>query len=297
MRGWLCRKSFSRLLQDAPQAHGLKRTWAAGQLSTVRQALTGLVQDAADDLDQLFAELDASLAVSRGMADPLQLREQAAAAAAAAVSRNSEAAGGAAVARQAAAGGVEPQLQQQTQQQQSGRRSSKRTLAISRSSNSSRHAQPAAAVNRQHRAGSQQHHTAQQQPRRVAPATAAGAAAIERANRAQQAHAAVAAQAAAPASSAHHAGAASEAVAVDWEQVISTACQRAETECAICLAPLTAQRETQGVALLSCSHILHVSCVSSFENFQQGRGCEPSCPVCRAAYTRRCFDVHDAQQV
>uniref|UniRef100_A0A383VUK5 Lon protease homolog n=1 Tax=Tetradesmus obliquus TaxID=3088 RepID=A0A383VUK5_TETOB len=218
VRGWLCRKSLSRLLQDAPQAHGLKRTWAAGQLSTVRQALTGLVQDAADDLDQLFAELDASLAVSRGMADPLQLREQAAAAAAAAVSRNSEAAGGAAVARQAGAGGVEPQLQQQTQQQQSGRRSSKRTLAISRSSNSSRHAQPAAAVNRQHRAGSQQHHTAQQQPRRVAPATAAGAAAIERANRAQQAHAAVAAQAAAPASSAHHAGAASEAVAVDWEQ-------------------------------------------------------------------------------
>ncbi|WIA37624.1 hypothetical protein OEZ86_014525 [Tetradesmus obliquus] len=40
VRGWLCRKSLSRLLQDAPQAHGLKRTWAAGQLSTTTQFLS-----------------------------------------------------------------------------------------------------------------------------------------------------------------------------------------------------------------------------------------------------------------
>ncbi|KAF6254414.1 hypothetical protein COO60DRAFT_1665298, partial [Scenedesmus sp. NREL 46B-D3] len=32
VRGWLCRKSLGQLLRDAPQAHGLRLAWAAGQL-------------------------------------------------------------------------------------------------------------------------------------------------------------------------------------------------------------------------------------------------------------------------
>jgi hypothetical protein len=300
VRGWLCRTSLGQILQDAPQTHGLKRAWAAGQLSTVRQALTGLVQEAADDLDQLFAELDASLAVSRGIADPLQVREQAAAAAARAVSSSIGAATGdvdAAAAGQAGANSDRRQLQLQPEQRQHSTPSNNRTLTTSRSSNSSRRAQLAAAADQQR---GQLHQTTQQLRRPLAPAAAAGAAAMLRANVAQQARAAAAGQHAVSASSACHntgtaASASTPAVAVDWDQVISSACQRAETECAICLGPLTAQRETQGVALLSCSHILHVSCVSSFEQFQQGRGCQSSCPVCRAAYTRRCFHVQDGQ--
>jgi hypothetical protein len=78
---------------------------------------------------------------------------------------------------------------------------------------------------------------------------------------------------------------------VDWEATISRACSREETDCAICLGPL-AKKEGQGLALLSCSHVFHVTCVTAFESFAASRRDVPSCPVCRGAYARRCFEVH-----
>ena len=80
-------------------------------------------------------------------------------------------------------------------------------------------------------------------------------------------------------------------VEVDWEAIISRACSREETDCAICLGPL-AKKEGQGLALLSCTHVFHVACVAAFEGFAASRRDVPSCPVCRGSYIRRCFEVH-----
>jgi hypothetical protein len=59
-------------------------------------------------------------------------------------------------------------------------------------------------------------------------------------------------------------------------------------DCAVCLAPLM-RRQGQGVAALSCSHVLHTDCIAAFEAFEMCRGGRASCPVCRQAYSRREF--------
>jgi hypothetical protein len=45
------------------------------------------------------------------------------------------------------------------------------------------------------------------------------------------------------------------------------------------------------VALLSCSHVFHETCIEAFENFtQNGVNILPvvfTCPVCRAGYNRK----------
>jgi hypothetical protein len=76
--------------------------------------------------------------------------------------------------------------------------------------------------------------------------------------------------------------------AVDWGPVLARVCERGETECAMCLCPL-AREEGCGVAVLSCSHVLHADCIGSFEAFQGGRRGTGRCPMCRGAYVRRCF--------
>ena len=82
---------------------------------------------------------------------------------------------------------------------------------------------------------------------------------------------------------------ADEDQSVDWAAVLARVCERGETECAVCLAPL-ARAEACGVAVLSCSHVLHAECIASFEAFQGlARPGAGRCPVCRGAYVRRCF--------
>lgn len=76
---------------------------------------------------------------------------------------------------------------------------------------------------------------------------------------------------------------------VDWATVIARACERGETECAVCLGALAREEGDGGVAVLSCSHVLHVQCVASFEAFQGFALGTGRCPVCRGAYVRRCF--------
>ena len=75
--------------------------------------------------------------------------------------------------------------------------------------------------------------------------------------------------------------------------VLERAAARREVNCAICLEPL--QRQQRGcmapVALLSCSHVFHESCVASFETFAAARQQQPVCPCCCAAFTRHHIHV------
>ncbi|KAG1658906.1 hypothetical protein FOA52_012582 [Chlamydomonas sp. UWO 241] len=88
---------------------------------------------------------------------------------------------------------------------------------------------------------------------------------------------------------------AAKKVGVDWQAVCSASAARGETECPICIAPLarTGKRTRGGghVATTSCSHVFHLDCVMAFEAFELAHGSAPSCPVCRSAYQRRCFDA------
>lgn len=82
-----------------------------------------------------------------------------------------------------------------------------------------------------------------------------------------------------------------DGASTDWDLLLSQACQRGETECAVCLTALVRTKDTQaqGVAVLTCSHVFHVTCIAAFEAFEVARGGCPTCPLCRAAYSRRCF--------
>lgn len=78
----------------------------------------------------------------------------------------------------------------------------------------------------------------------------------------------------------------------DWDRILTTVFGRSERECAICLGNLR-RKGGQGVAVLSCSHIFHTDCVTSFEAFEVSRGGKASCPVCRSFYKKQLFDVHE----
>ncbi|KAL4635289.1 RING finger protein 32 [Arapaima gigas] len=77
----------------------------------------------------------------------------------------------------------------------------------------------------------------------------------------------------------------------DWEEIQQKALQRETLDCPICLAPLGHCRAEMGGggwrarALLSCSHLFHLRCLESFEDFcWDGK---LLCPLCRSAYQKR----------
>jgi Ring finger domain/IQ calmodulin-binding motif len=72
-----------------------------------------------------------------------------------------------------------------------------------------------------------------------------------------------------------------------WLAVWVAACKRPGDDCPICLAPLR-RNEDASCALLSCSHCFHHQCISAFERFDPRgeRSGPPTCPLCRAEYTR-----------
>ncbi|KAL3144147.1 hypothetical protein ABBQ32_003936 [Trebouxia sp. C0010 RCD-2024] len=72
---------------------------------------------------------------------------------------------------------------------------------------------------------------------------------------------------------------------INWDQVLSLALQRGSTECAICLGALQ-RHGSEGVAWLSCTHVYHTDCISTFEAFELSRNSQPSCPCCRAKYLK-----------
>eukprot|EP00775_Hariotina_reticulata_P004046 gene4046-biopygen5765 len=310
VRGWLCRKSVLVELLSIPQTRGLRRHWAAARLRHAAHALEGLVQQSTDDLDTLEAELEATLAASRQQAVPCRthnLTEHAIASpsddrllqTAAPLQRQSsegrwQLRASAAEALTGASGDPLSCRATSNRQRNIKRSGSSSSGAFVHGSGQRRGPLGAAGVARQlvgsspavrpsadtflsdHRPTQQpqlqlRSHNRHLQQQQQQPLPAPGGA--------DRSTTAVVAPATA---------------AVSWEAVVGQACERGETDCAICLGPLAATRETKGVALLSCSHTFHMQCVLSFEAFETARSGQPSCPICRAAYTRRCFALPEA---
>ena len=68
---------------------------------------------------------------------------------------------------------------------------------------------------------------------------------------------------------------------VDWAHCEGAARARGLAECPVCLSGLCAGER---LSLLSCTHVYHERCLSSFERFSLGGAC--LCPVCRAPYAK-----------
>lgn len=316
VRGWLCRKHLllEGLRHAPPQAAGLKRQWAAGRLSEAGHALNALVQQGQDSLEQLFNELDASLQAARQIINSQPTQPQVGVIAAAAAASEPDAQNAAyglraqrslcpsqglrttsiSVKRRATgvAGSNTVSLQQHHHQHQHHRCI---TSPQTQGSNYSRqqanghgtHLRPDASTeahNSQNNVNTRDQLT---QGRTISTTGAIPATSLQQGPlgadlTAQPMHT--------------HAGlqASEQGLRVDdWAMIISRACHRGETECAICLCPL-ARRQQEGVALLSCSHTFHMQCIVSFEQFEQGRGGSASCPVCRATYGKMCFAISTA---
>ena len=59
----------------------------------------------------------------------------------------------------------------------------------------------------------------------------------------------------------------------DWQKIEDMSKERDENVCAICLEEF----KNLDQVILSCSHIFHKNCLSSFEKFSK----EKTCPICR----------------
>ncbi|KAJ3393943.1 RING finger protein 32, partial [Chytriomyces hyalinus] len=88
----------------------------------------------------------------------------------------------------------------------------------------------------------------------------------------------------------------------DWDYVLDQAYKRnvnpLEESCSICLSSLSEHkcqdsvknaRQQRKIALLSCGHVLHDLCISSFEKYSGVA--KPVCPICRCQYRRSLFPV------
>jgi len=84
------------------------------------------------------------------------------------------------------------------------------------------------------------------------------------------------------------------AASIHWGDLTTTAIERGISDCPICITPMhiaalsnnqnIGETELKIVALLSCSHLFHETCIASFEEFCEGRTF--MCPVCRSPYQR-----------
>jgi hypothetical protein len=72
VRAWRARRRYRQLRRHRPPADpALRRQWAAERLEESSRQLVADMDSARGDIDALFAELDASLAVSRAALDQL----------------------------------------------------------------------------------------------------------------------------------------------------------------------------------------------------------------------------------
>ena len=70
-----------------------------------------------------------------------------------------------------------------------------------------------------------------------------------------------------------------------WGKVQEKAITMEITDCPICLGSMnTIPKKT---VLLSCSHVYHLECFNSYENFCN----ENLCPLCRKSYTKRIYNI------
>eukprot|EP00658_Telonema_sp_P-2_P053362 TRINITY_DN4186_c0_g1_i2.p2 TRINITY_DN4186_c0_g1~~TRINITY_DN4186_c0_g1_i2.p2 ORF type:complete len:113 (+),score=12.98 TRINITY_DN4186_c0_g1_i2:436-774(+) len=73
----------------------------------------------------------------------------------------------------------------------------------------------------------------------------------------------------------------------DWDAITQQALDRGISDCAICLGNVETCRHTgaRQVTVLSCSHMFHSACISSFERFSTSE--DPVCPICRSSYEKK----------
>jgi hypothetical protein len=71
---------------------------------------------------------------------------------------------------------------------------------------------------------------------------------------------------------------------VDWKGAKKKALSRGMEDCPICLGDLKSSRS---VSLLSCSHIFHSKCISSYEALTLDE--TKMCPMCRQSYYKKGF--------
>eukprot|EP00922_Rhytidocystis_sp_ex-Travisia-forbesii_P049233 GHVS01073320.1.p1 GENE.GHVS01073320.1~~GHVS01073320.1.p1 ORF type:complete len:408 (+),score=52.74 GHVS01073320.1:49-1272(+) len=72
-----------------------------------------------------------------------------------------------------------------------------------------------------------------------------------------------------------------------WLAISGRAAKRGDEECSICCQRLDL-RQSASLYLLSCSHVLHKTCLANFESFHVFE--KHLCPVCRDPYSRRSWD-------
>ena len=70
-----------------------------------------------------------------------------------------------------------------------------------------------------------------------------------------------------------------------WGKVQEKAITMEITDCPICLGSMNTIPKK--IVLLSCSHVYHLECFNSYENFCN----ENLCPLCRKSYTKRIYNI------
>ncbi|GLC35394.1 hypothetical protein PLESTB_000569400 [Pleodorina starrii] len=325
-RGFAARRRYQEHRRhNPPRDERLRKKWAAERLQEENDRLLSAMDDEVGDLDDLFAELDASVAASRAVCDaalrPLaarlqqdlirevvseagapvsELRPQAAARAAAA-------AGGSGSGRgwldgRAADLGVE----QEEEEEDDGAEGASSTGANGATRGQlplleSDLVAPAIITRSGQRGPGLGANTATSSTRGAAAGPSgggdgggggsgspAGAAAAAAGALMYTSSVSAPAPAAAAADAAAAPGRPATAAEVDWDAVVARARARGSLECPICLGSIS-RRGNEGIAWLSCTHCFHVDCIMAFEAFELASGGALSCPVCRSGYRRRCF--------
>ncbi|GIL96363.1 hypothetical protein Vretimale_2221, partial [Volvox reticuliferus] len=293
-RGFAARRRYKEYRRhNPPRDELLRKKWAAERLQEENDRLLSAMDDEVGDLDDLFAELDASVAQSRAVCDaalrPLAARLQQDLIREAVSEAEAEVRPRTA-ARAVAAPGSLPLDGRGTEHL-----SSRIDTAAPAASVAEEAAGPLAlpllecglvaftfAPQEQRQGDAAGEGTAAtpspQEQAITGPTTStAAAAALMYTSSAGSA----AAAAAAP-------GRPATAAEVDWDAVMARARARGSLECPICLGDIS-RRGNEGIAWLSCTHCFHVDCIMAFEAFELASGGTLSCPVCRSGYRRRCF--------
>ncbi|GLI69340.1 hypothetical protein VaNZ11_013926 [Volvox africanus] len=295
-RGFAARRQYKEYRRhNPPRDERLRKKWAAERLQEENDRLLSAMDDEVGDLDDLFAELDASVAQSRAVCDaalrPLAARLQQDLIRWAVSEADAETRARTTV-RAAAAPDSVPLDGRRTEHLSSRIDTAKEEEA--KEEEGEEQGQPelpllecglvAVTFTRQEQrqgdaVGAGMAATSPPQELATTDPTASTAAAAALMYTSSTVSAAVAAVAP---------GRPATAAEVDWDAVMARARARGSLECPICLGDIS-RRGNEGIAWLSCTHCFHVDCIMAFEAFELASGGTLSCPVCRSGYRRRCF--------
>ncbi|GFR45225.1 hypothetical protein Agub_g6622 [Astrephomene gubernaculifera] len=300
-RGHAARRRYRQLRRHRPpRDEQLRKKWAAERLQEDTDRLLSAMEEEVGDLDDLFAELDASVAASRQLCDQALLRPLAARLQQREAEER-EAAEGRGRGRRRGSGGGEEE-EEEEREERGGVRTPLLDSSLAAPSLSSTPSALAATRVAAATASSRQQHSRQVGDDGGSASSdddeddesgnagggggggggrGAGAGGGGRGDGDNRTVAAALAAAGA-------AGRPATAADVDWAGVVAKAKSRGSLECPICLGHIS-RRGNEGIAWLSCTHCFHVDCIMAFEAFELASGGTPTCPVCRSGYRRRCF--------